>query len=298
MGKRILLFSAVNILIVLSITIILTILKLDQMGPGLFGLLIFCLFWGSLGSFISLLLSKWMAKKMMGIQIVTAMGPHSDLVNMVHRLSRRAGLTEMPEVGIYQSSELNAFATGPSKDNSLVAVSSGLLLKMNADELEGVIAHEVSHIANGDMVTMSLLQGIMNAFVMFFARVVAMIIDQQMRDNDRNGRGLGYVAHYFIVMILQMIFGIFASIVINWFSRYREFRADEGGAKLASKEKMIAALKCLERHFNDKNENQVREVEFEDNTIRALQISGKEGLMLLFSTHPPLDQRIEALSKL
>jgi heat shock protein HtpX len=263
-------------------------------GANYFGLFFMCLVWGMLGSFISLSMSKWMAKTFMGVQLITLDGPHRNLVETVHRLSRRAGLTEMPEVGIYQGEELNAFATGPSRNNSLVAVSTGLLRNMNDDEVEGVLAHEVAHIANGDMVTLALIQGVLNAFVMFFARIVTMIIDQQMRDNDKNGEGLGFLAYHLVYMLLQAVFGIFASMVVAWFSRYREFRADYGGADLAGKNKMIAALSALER-FYPQLEN--AEVDDKKQNFQAMQISSKNRFLQLLSSHPPLKDRIQSLKE-
>lgn len=295
MLKRLFLFGAVNILVIATVTIILSLFGI-QNPSSMLGLFAFCLIWGTVGSFISLMISKWMAKFMMGVQIVTEQGPHADLVQTVHRLARRGGLTTMPEVGIYASEELNAFATGPSRDNSLVAVSSGLLYKMDQDELEGVLAHEIAHIANGDMVTMALLQGVMNAFVMFFARIVAGIINQQMKGDDRDGEGLGPFAYMMVVMVLQMIFGIFASIIVNWFSRYREFRADYGGAKIGSKDKMIKALKALERAYPQMAENPDSNPNHKN--FQSMQISSSNGMMALFSTHPTLRSRIKALEDL
>jgi heat shock protein HtpX len=290
--KRIVLFLTVNILVVATISIIMSMLGIGsyitsaglQYGP----LLAFCFLWGMIGSFISLMLSKVMAKWMMGVQLVTLEGPHRDLVDTVHRLARRAGLTEMPEVGIYQSPVLNAFATGPSRNNSLVAVSSGLLATMNQAEVEGVLAHEISHIANGDMVTMTLVQGVVNAFVMFFSRIAAFAITQAMK-NDKDDRPSPFV-HMMLVMVLDIVFGILAAPIVAWFSRLREYRADKGGADLAGKEKMIAALEALTRAYpqletaKDSNEN-----------FRSMQISSKDGMMRLFSTHPPLAERIAVL---
>ena len=298
MFKRFFLFGFVNILIILTLSVILHLLGIGQFvtaaGMNYIGLFIFCLFWGMGGSLISLLISKWMAKMVMGVQLVTLEGPHRDLVATVHRLSRRAGLTTMPEVGIYQGVELNAFATGRSRNNALVAVSSGLLINMNQNELEGVLGHEVAHIANGDMITLALIQGVLNAFVMFFARVVAFMIDQQMRQNNRKGQGFGPLAYMLVVFVLQIIFGIFASIVINWFSRVREYKADEGGADLAGKDKMIAALECLSRNYQ---QMETIEVKPSARNFQAMQISSKDGFMFLFSSHPKLTDRINALIK-
>ena len=294
MMKRIFLFGLVNILVILAVSIILSLTGLNGHfgGANYLGLFLFCLVWGMSGAFISLLISKWMAKFSMGVQIITLEGPHRELVATVHRLARRAGLSTMPEVGIYQADELNAFATGPSRNNSLVAVSTGLLKNMSDDEIEGVLAHEIAHIANGDMVTMTLIQGVMNAFVMFFARIVAFMIDQYMRNNDRDSRGLGPLAHSLVVIVLQIVFGIFAQIIVAWFSRWREFRADHGGADLASKDKMIKALTALERFYPqlESSENNSKATQFQ-----AMQISSRSSFMQLFSTHPPLVERISAL---
>lgn len=295
--KRIGLFLIVNILVVATISILMSALGIGryitsaglQYGP----LLAFCLVWGMVGSLISLMLSKMMAKWMMGVQLVTNQGPHKELVDTVHRLARRASLTEMPEVGIYQSETLNAFATGPSRNNSLVAVSSGLLSSMNQAEIEGVLAHEVAHIANGDMVTMALVQGVVNAFVMFFSRIVAFAISQAMRNNDdRDSRPNPFV-NMMIVFALDIIFGILAAPIVAWFSRYREYRADRGGADLAGKEKMIAALEALSRSYP-----QLALVKEDVNpNFKSMQISSKDGVMRWFSTHPPLEERISVLRK-
>lgn len=293
--KRIVLFLAVNILVVATISILISALGIGsymtsaglQYGP----LLAFCFLWGMLGSLISLLLSKKMAKWMMGVQLVTLEGPHKNLVDTVHRLSRRAGLTEMPEVGIYQNQIMNAFATGPSRNNSLVAVSTGLLGSMNESEIEGVLGHEVAHIANGDMVTMALVQGVVNAFVMFFSRIAAFAITQAMSDkDDRDSRPSPFI-QMMLVFVLDIIFGILASPIVAWFSRYREYRADRGGADLAGKEKMIAALQALSRAYP-----QLELVKEESNpNFKSMQISSKDAAMRIFSSHPPLASRIAML---
>ncbi len=294
--KRIMLFLAVNILVVATISILTSALGIGhymttaglQYGP----LLAFCFIWGMVGSLISLMLSKMMAKWMMGVQLVTLEGPHRNLVETVHRLARRAGLSEMPEVGIYQSDVLNAFATGPSRNNSLVAVSSGLLATMSDDEIEGVLGHEVAHIANGDMVTMALIQGVVNAFVMFFSRVVAFAITQAMRNDDRDERPSPFI-QMMLVFVLDIIFGILAAPIVAWFSRSREYRADHGGADLAGRAKMIAALHALSRAY-PQLEGAKEDV---DPNFRSMQISSKDGVMRLFSSHPPLAERIAILEK-
>jgi heat shock protein HtpX len=295
--KRIVLFLMVNILVVAAISILTSALGIGryighaglQFGP----LLVFCLVWGMAGSFISLLMSKLMAKWFMGVQVVTLEGPHRPLVETVHRLARRAGLTELPEVGIYQSQDLNAFATGPSRNNSLVAVSSGLLAHMSNDEIEGVLAHEVAHIANGDMVTMTLVQGVVNAFVMFFSRVVAFFITQAMRDNDDRDSSPSPFVHMLLVFVLDILFGILAAPLVAWFSRYREYRADKGGAELGSREKMIAALRALQAAYPQLETTSGQT----DQNFRSMQISSKGSFMKLFSTHPPLEERITRLER-
>jgi heat shock protein HtpX len=198
----------------------------------------------------------------------------------------------MPEVGIYQDETLNAFATGPSRNNSLVAVSSGLLASMNQDEIEGVLGHEVAHIANGDMVTMTLVQGVVNAFVMFFSRIAAYAIGQAMKNEDDDSRPNPFV-QMMLVFVLDIVFGLLAAPIVAWFSRYREYRADRGGADLAGKEKMIAALNALSRSYP-----QLAEAKIENNSnFKSMQISSKDGIMRLFSTHPPLAERIAVLQK-
>jgi heat shock protein HtpX len=284
--KRIFLFLAVNILVVATISILTSLL-----GIGSAPLMLFCFFWGMVGSLISLMLSTFMAKWMMGVQLVTLEGPHKPLVETVHRLARRAGLTRMPEVGIYQSPVLNAFATGPSRDNSLVAVSTGLMIAMDDKEIEGVLAHEVSHIANGDMVTMALIQGVVNAFVMFFSRIVAFALTQRMRgESDRRGPP-NRLFQMMLIFILDVLFGLLAMPIVAAFSRYREFRADIGGADLAGKEKMIAALEALKLAYP-----QLVEGKHETNeNFKSLQISSKATGLRLFSTHPPLEERLKRL---
>jgi heat shock protein HtpX len=298
MGKRIFLFLAVNILVIMAVSILTSILGIGHymtsVGLNYGSLFAFCLVWGMAGSLVSLMLSKVMAKWMMGVQIITLDGPHKELVNTVHKLSRRAGISEMPEVGIYDAPEVNAFATGPSRNRSLVAISSGLLNQMSDVEVEGVLAHEIAHIANGDMVTMALVQGVVNAFVMFFSRVVAFMIEQAMNSDKEESRGSSFFVHMILVMVLDVVFGILASPVVAWFSRYREFRADKGGADLAGKEKMIQALESLKRAYP-----QLAEVKNENNSqYRSMQISSKESMFALFSTHPPLEDRIQALKRL
>ena len=301
--KRWLIFAAVSLAISITISVIMSALGIghyiSQGGIQYGSLMAFCLLWGMGGSFIALLLSKQMAKWTMGVQIVTLEGPHRGIVEKVHRLSRRAGLTEMPEVGIYQSMEVNAFATGRSRNSSLVAVSTGLLTRMNDEEVEGVLAHEVAHIANGDMVTMTLVQGVVNAFVMFFSRIAAFAISQALRGNSEDDRDSAPnpLVNMMIVFVLDIVFGLLAMPIVAWFSRYREFRADKGGADLAGREKMIAALESLQRAYPQLAAEGNNGDGKADPNFRSMQISSKTGVMALFSTHPPLEVRIEALKR-
>jgi heat shock protein HtpX len=293
--KRIFLFILTNILVIATVTIITSLLGV-QHWVGAYGinyesLLIFCLIWGFVGSGISLLMSKFMAKTMMGVQIVEANGPYGELVMKVHQMARQAGLSKMPEVGVYNSPEVNAFATGPSKNNSLVAVSTGLLQQMNTDEVEGVLAHEVAHIANGDMVTLALIQGVVNAFVMFFARIAAFALSQAMsgnRDNEERSSSSPLI-QMVLVMVFEVLFGFLAMFIVAYFSRIREYRADKGGAQFASRAKMIAALRKLKSRIDYVDDSQ--------DTIKAMKISSKKGLMSFLSTHPSLDDRIAALER-
>ena len=226
----------------------------------------------------------------MGVQVLDVNSMDTNLVRRVHLLAKSAGIEKMPEVGIYNSPEVNAFATGPSKNNSLVAVSTGLLNSMSDDEVDGVLAHEIAHVANGDMVTMALVQGVVNAFVMFFSRVITMIIDSALRGDDDEGEGLGFFAHMAVVTILDMLFSFLAMPIIAAFSRYREFRADEGGARLAGTNKMIAALESLQKN--------VENVGKSEGNFQSMKISNKESWMAYFSTHPPLEKRIAALKSM
>lgn len=295
--KRIFLFVLTNILVMVTVNIVLMFTGghrwLGAYGIDYQALMVFCLVWGFVGSGVSLLLSKFMAKTMMGVQLVDERGPYGDLVRKVHQMAKQAGLSKMPEVGIYQSPEVNAFATGPSKNNSLVAVSTGLLQQMNTDEVEGVLAHEVAHVANGDMVTMALIQGVVNAFVMFFARIAAFALSQVMagnRDNDdeRSPVAGGFMFHI-MVMVFEIAFSFLGMFVIAYFSRVREFRADKGGAQYAGRAKMIAALRRLKSKMDFVDDSQ--------DAIKAMKISSKKGFMNFLSTHPSLDDRIAALER-
>jgi len=289
MGKRIFLFILTNLAIVFTLTIVASLLGVGSgIGPdglNMQALAVFCLFWGMGGAFISLQMSRWIAKRATGVRLVDGRTRNSQadwLFETVGRLTRQANLP-MPEVGIYESPEVNAFATGPSKSRSLVAVSSGLLRSMRPDEIEGVLAHEVAHIGNGDMVTMTLLQGVMNAFVMFFARAIAYAL---MRSGDSRSNNNGM--YFLVVIVLQIVLGILAALVINWFSRHREFRADHGGATLAGRERMIGALRRLAAN--------AEAVETQHQALATMKINGgARGWATLFSTHPPLADRIAAL---
>lgn len=283
--KRVFLLILTNLAILLVASIVMSILGVNTQTMG--GLLVFAAIFGFGGAFISLAISKWMAKKTMGCEVITQPRDNTErwLLETVARQAQQAGI-KMPEVAIYQSPELNAFATGPSKNNSLVAVSTGLLYGMSADEVEAVLAHEVSHVANGDMVTLTLIQGVVNTFVIFAARVVAGIVNNFVASNDEEGEGLGTIAYMAVVFVLDMLFGILASIVVAYFSRIREFRADEGAARLAGKNKMIAALERLRTG---------PETGAMPANMSAFGINGKRSMNELFMSHPPLEKRIEAL---
>ncbi len=296
MSKRVLLFVGVNLLVITTISIVLGLLGVrGRIGnEGYTGLLIFCLVWGMGGAFISLAISRMMAKWFMGVKVIdpnTQDPEQRQLLEMVYGFAQTARLPERPQVGIYDSPEVNAFATGPTKSRSLVAVSTGLLRSMRRDEVEGVIAHEVAHIANGDMVTMTLIQGVINALVMFLARILAFAVSQALRSRD--SRGGGYFMNFMLVMVFQTLLSILGMIVVNWFSRWREFRADAGSARYAGREKMIAALRGLQRVYEQTIADKHAP------SLNTLKISGKTtGMMLLFATHPPLEERIARLEQL
>ncbi len=289
-AKRIMLFLAVNALILLTLSFTLHLLGVgayfSARGIDYRSLMIFCLVWGMGGAFISLGLSRVMAKWMMGVQVIdpnTADPNLSQLVAMVHNLAKAAGLPKMPEVGWYPSPEINAFATGPTRSRALVAVSAGLLERMDRGQLEGVLAHEISHVANGDMVTMTLVQGIINAFVMFLARVIAFFLANRGRDDDSSA-----APNYLVVFLLEMVLSVLGMIAVAAFSRWREYRADAGGARLAGREKMVSALEELQRT-----------IAYVDLTgkesMATMKISGKRGFFALFASHPPLEDRIARL---
>lgn len=287
--KRIFLFLATNLAIVLVLSITMSLLGvepwLNANGLNLTSLLIFAAVFGFGGAFISLALSKWMAKKSVGAKVIVSPTTQEErwFYNLVERQSQTAGI-KMPEIAIYDSPEVNAFATGMSKNSSLVAVSSGLLRTMTPEEAEAVIGHEISHVANGDMVTLTLIQGVVNTFVIFFARIIGYTVDKVIFKTE-NGHGPAF----FISMIVsEIILGILASMIVMWFSRQREFRADQGGARLTHKSAMIAALKRLQT---------VHQEPLPDK-MAAFGISGGgagSGFKKLFMTHPPLEERIAAL---
>lgn len=287
--KRIFLFFLTNILVMLSISIVYSLLAASGLVPqGYMGqLVVFSLLIGFGGSFISLLMSKWMAKTMMGVQIVDGNGSYATLVHTVHSLAKQAGLPKMPEVGIYQSKEVNAFATGPSKSNSLVAVSTGLLQRMDQKEVHGVLAHEITHIANGDMVTMTLVQGVVNSFTYLVSIVVTNLIAGALRGNSERGIGDSWFVRQIIFSFVYGLVAFAAFPIVAAFSRYREYRADAGGAKLAGSNDMVAALQKLKSFVNV--------VEEKEPAFQSLKISNRKAFMEWFSTHPPLDKRIKAL---
>jgi len=301
MLKRILLFLLTNILVVFTITFLLNILGITRYlyvyGVELYTLALICLIWGMGGAFLSLAMSRFTAKVFLGVRTISKNDiEYAPLYNIVEELSRRAGLKLVPEVGIYRSPEINAFATGPSKNRALVAVSTGLLNEMDRNQIEGVIGHEISHIANGDMVTMTLLQGVINAFVMFLARVLAFALNlflSKSEDREEGGFGNPFLT-YFFIQIFEIVFSLFGWIVVAFFSRYREFKADEGGAKYAGRNNMISALEKLKKVYEYN-----LQYEHANQSLNTFKISGKAGGFLsLFATHPPLEERIERLKKL
>ena len=286
--KRIFLFVLTNLAVLALLSAVLFVVEnvfgvhLMQGGTG--GLLVFAAIFGFGGSLVSLALSKWTAKRMMGVRVVDS--PQSELerwlVGAVKRLAEQARIG-MPEVGIFDSEEMNAFATGARRNAALVAVSSGLLRNMSRTQVEAVLGHEITHVANGDMVTLALLQGVLNTFVIFLARIIGGIVDRAILRNDRQG-GIGF---FLTTMLAQFVLGIVASVIVCWYSRRREFRADRGGADLTGAANMIDALQVLKRSQGEPMPQQLQA--FGINTGRS------DGIMRLFMTHPPLDERIAAL---
>lgn len=286
---RILMFAATNIAIMIVISILFSLFGLNgylsAQGLDLGKLLMMSAVIGVTGSIVSLAMSKTMAKSSMGVQIIDQPQNQTEkwLIDIVTKQAQKVGI-DMPEVGIFQAPVANAFATGMSKNSSLVAVSTGLLQSMTPDEVEAVVGHEMSHVANGDMVTMALMQGVLNTFVYFFASIIGYVVDRALSgNNERSGVGMGY---YLVQMIAQVALGFLASMLVCWFSRYREFKADAGGANLAGRDKMIGALRALQRGH---------EAEVLPGQFAAFGINGGGGIQKLFMTHPPLEERIAAL---
>jgi len=287
--KRIFLFLITNIAVVAVFMTVVSVFGIDTAyltpnGLNLQALAVVALFFGMISSIVSLLLSKTMAKWMMKVKIIKNPQGNQEveLVQMVKHLADQANIG-MPDVGIYPSNEINAFATGWRKNNALVAVSSGLLQAMNKDELEGVLAHEMAHVKNGDMVTMTLIQGVINAFIIFGARVAAYAV---MKTIAKDNEAVGGLAYWGISILFEIFFGIIASTIVMAFSRWREFGADYGGAQLSSKKKMVAALKFLQSHHQVSNENK---------SFATMKMNGNSAFMKLFSSHPPLEKRIQTL---
>jgi heat shock protein HtpX len=287
--KRIFLFILTNLAVLALLSLVLFIVEnvfgvhLMQGGTG--GLLVFAAIFGFGGSLISLALSKWTAKRMMGVRVIQS--PQTELerwlVSTVKRWAEQARIG-MPEVGIFDSEEMNAFATGARRNAALVAVSSGLLRSMSRTQVEAVLGHEITHVANGDMVTLALLQGVLNTFVIFLARIIGGIVDRALLRNDRQDTGIGF---FLTTMVAQFVLGILASVVVCWYSRRREFRADRGGADLAGSANMIDALQMLKRSQGQPMPPQMQAF--------GINTGGSTGIMRLFMTHPPLDERIAAL---
>ena len=292
MLKRMGLFLLTNLLVITTVSIILWFV-LPALGistSGIAGLAIMCGVFGMVGAFISLAISRWMAKKAYNIKLIQPNEQDYNLreiYEMVSRLSKKAGLPSVPEVGIYQSPEPNAFATGPSKKRSLIAFSSGLLNSMEKSDVEAVAGHEIAHISNGDMVTMTLLTGIVNALVMFLARIIAGAIDNFLRDDDGGG-GLGFLAYFLVVQLLQTFFMILATIPIAAFSRWREYQADAGSAKITSARAMANALKALANGA---------QVEAKQDSFAIAKISSNRKVSL-WSTHPSIEDRVARLEKM
>lgn len=290
--KRVLLFLATNLAVIIVLSITLRLLGvdtiLDEQGSGLNynSLLIFAAVFGMGGSFISLLMSKWVAKRSTGARVIEKPSNETEkwLVDTVRRQAEKAGIG-MPEVAIFDSPAPNAFATGARRNASLVAVSTGLLNAMNKDEVEAVLAHEIAHVANGDMITLTLIQGVVNTFVIFFARIIGHFVDRVILKNER-GHGIGF---WVTSIVAELVLGILASTIVMWFSRQREFRADAGGASLAGRQKMISALERLKQGTTEPLPDQ----------LAAFGIAGGKasGLKKLFMSHPPLEERIEALRR-
>jgi heat shock protein HtpX len=287
---RVLLFVGTNLAIMLVLGIVCSVFGIDRWAYqhghiNLQGMLVLCAVFGMGGAFISLALSKTLAKYSVGAQVIREPRNEAErwLLNIVEHHAQNAGIG-MPEVALYDAPEMNAFATGMSRNHALVAVSTGLLNSMNRDEVSAVLGHEITHVANGDMVTLALIQGVLNTFVMFLARVLGGIIDSAMQGDREDNRG-GGIGYFLIVMLLQFVFGILATMIVMWFSRWREFRADAGGARLGSRAGMISALQTL----SGNRESGLPKA------VQAFGISGDGSVARLFMSHPPIEQRIAAL---
>lgn len=299
--KRVFLYLITNILVVATVSLITSALGLSsyltQHGIDYQALAGLCLIWGMSSSLIALGLSRWVAKIAMGVELIdptTSTVGERQLIQKVYHLARRVGLNTMPQVGIYRANELNAFATGPSRNRALVAVSSGLLAKMNDDELEGVLAHEISHIINGDMVTMTLIQGVVNAFSLFLSRILSYVLRSTLwsRDDNRNGHHHSAVLYIALTVVCDVLITLLGSLVVAGFSRYREYRADKGGARLVGRQKMIAALEYLRTAMGPaKQEEEVVIVA----PLKINRKSRKTRFLSLLATHPDIDLRIAAL---
>lgn len=299
--SRVGLFLLVNLAVVFTITIVLDLIGftpyLSEQGINAGQLAFFCFIWGMVGSLVSLFLSKSMAKRGMGLQTINLNTPSAEaqeVYKMIEELSRKANLPNTPEVAIWDSPVVNAFATGPSQSNALVAVSTGLLARMHENEAKAVLAHEITHIKNGDMVTMTLLQGIVNAFVLFASRIISMLIVRRDKEEDPYGRPYvgSYAGYSIVTQTLQFVLMSLGSLIIAWFSRTREFKADEGGASLAGRENMIQALQRLEQTSNIQEPQMMRD---NDLQFQSMMISSPSRLAYLFASHPPLEVRIAHL---
>lgn len=297
MFKRLFLFLATNVLVIATISIITSALGLHRYlsahGLNYNQLAAYCFIWGMGGAFIALLLSKFLAKMAMSVVIINPKNATREehfLLDIVYELAKKAGLGKMPEVGIYHSPELNAFATGPSRNNALVAVSSGLLVNMNRDEIAGVLGHEIAHVANGDMVTMTLVSGTINAFSMFLSRVAAYAISISLSRDEERSAEFSYFTFSILTIFFDIFFTLLGSILVAAYSRHREYRADKGGAELAGRTNMIDALKRLQRTADIEDDRAP--------SFAALKISHHSSWLKLFSTHPPLEKRIEKLSRM
>ena len=290
--KRFGYFILTNLLVMMTISIafnlIVHFLGADRYAGATGLLAIWALVWGMGGSLISLMISKWTVKRMMGVQVINPQSANTqemELIELVHKLASAAGLDKMPEVGIYEAPEINAFATGPSRNNALVAVSTGLLRSLNRDQIQGVLGHEIAHVANGDMVTLTLIQGVVNSFVLFFSRILAGIIANNIESRNREWIRFG------LSIAFDILFGILGSMVVCYFSRSREFRADAGGARYAGRQKMISALRALQTQFD--------RIPADNSGAAVMKISSRSGGILgLLGTHPSLENRIARLEQM